>query len=430
MEYLMKKFLSIILLINFIVIANLYPQQVVDKIVAIVDDDIILQSELLQFSLNLAFQYKIDPRLEQEKFAELQDQVLDNMINQKILLAKAEEDTIEANEREVENVLDSQIERMIQQLGSVEKLEEYLGSSLGKIRRDFRGDVEDNLKVESLKAQKMQKIQISRREVEHFYETMQDSLPDFQETVDISHILLTIKPGDDAETAARKKIIDIAEKLRQGEDFVELAKKYSEDPGSKTRGGELGFFKRGEFVREFEEAAFALQEGEISDIVKSEHGYHIIQMIERRGERINVRHILVRLASTQEDASRAEKRINEVYEMLQDSQKDFAEIAEEYSEDETTNEQGGHLGKFTVEDLQEKEFKRVVKTLEQGEVSKPFRTRFGWHVLKLNERQEARKLSINKDWEQIEQWALSIKQQEELNKWLEELKMKTYVEVK
>ncbi len=430
MEHLMKKILSIILILNCIVFVNVYSQQVVDKIIAIVDDNIILQSELLQFSLNLAFQYKIDPRLDPEKFSELQSQVLDNMINQKILLTKAVEDTIQVNEREVENVLDSQIERMIQQLGSVEKLEEYMGSTIGKIRRDFRSDVEDNLKVESLKAQKMQKIQISRKEVDHFYETMRDSLPDFKETVDISHILLTIAPGEDAEIAARNKIIDIAERLRNGEDFVELAKKHSEDPGSKTRGGELGFFKRGEFVREFEEAAFALEGGEISDIVKSEHGYHIIQMIERRGEKINVRHILVRLAANQEDATRTELLIKEIKELLDDPKADFAQIAKKYSADETTKEQGGHLGQFTVEELQEKEFKRVVKTLEKGEISEPFRTRFGWHILKLNDWQDARKLSINKDWEQIEQWALSIKQQEELDEWLKELKKKTYVEIK
>lgn len=430
MENSMKKILNFVLVLNFLAFVNVHSQQIVDKIVAIVDDDIILQSELLQFSLNLAFQYKIDPRLEPEKFSELQEQVLDNMINQKILLTKAEEDTIQANEREVENVLDTQIERMIQQLGSVEKLEEYMGSTIGKIRRDFRGDVEDNLKVESLKAQKMQKIQISRREVEHFYKTMRDSLPDFNETVDISHILVTIAAGKDAETVAMSKIIDIAERLRKGENFVELAQEYSEDPGSKTRGGELGFFKRGEFVREFEEAAFNLEDGEISDIVKSEHGYHIIQMIERRGERINVRHILVRLSATQEDAARTEKLINEIRDKLRDADADFAEIAKTYSDDETTKEQGGHLGKFAVDELQEKEFKNAVKTLEEGEISEPFRTRFGWHILKLNERQEARKLSIDKDWEQIEQWALSIKQQDELNEWLDELKKNTFVEIK
>jgi len=425
-------FKKLIYVFWFVVVfqSSSYSQNVVDKIVAVVDDNIILQSELVQFALNLAFQMKVDPRLEPDKFEKLQQEVLDNMINQKIFIAKAEEDTIEVNEREVDNVLDSQINRMIEQLGSVEKLEEYLGASIRKIKRDFRNDVSDNLKVESLKAQYIRKIQVSRREVEEFYATMKDSLPDLKETVDISHILITIKPGTDAENEAREKIKKIEEKLKAGEDFVELAKTYSEDPGSKARGGELGFFQRGEFVREFEEVAFKLQPGEISDIVQTEHGFHIIQMIEKRGEKINVRHILIRLGATADDALAAEKTINEIYKMLQQPDADFAKISSEYSDDETTKEQGGHLGLFSVEELQEQEFKRTIENMSPGKISQPFKTRFGWHIIKLNDKKEARELSIDNDWEQIEKWALNLKQQQELNKWLEQLKKETYIDIK
>jgi len=426
----LKKHGLFFILIIAITICDLFSQQVIDKIVAIVDDDVILQSELLQYSLNLAFQYKIDPRYERDKFEDLQKQVLENMINQKILLSKAEEDTIEVNDREVDNVLDSQIERMVQQIGSIEKLEEYMGMPLRKIRRDFREDVQDNLKVESLKTQKMRKVQISRREVEHFYSTLKDSLPEIKETVDISHILVEIKPGENAEIEAKKRIIEIKEKLRVGADFIDLAKKYSEDPGSKLRGGELGFFNRGEFVREFEEVAFALQPGEISDIVKSEHGFHIIQMIERLGEKINVRHILIRLAATSEDAEMSEKKIYEIRKLLDDKDVDFQEIAKKYSDDRTTKDQGGNLGKFIIDELQEPEFKKIVEKLAPGEISQPFKTRFGWHILKLNNFQEARDLSLDKDWEQIEKWALSIKQQKEIDKWLIELKKLTYIDIK
>jgi len=426
----LKKICFLLFIFSLIFTVNTKSQEVLDKVIAIVDDDVILQSELMQFALNFAFQMRIDPQIEPEKFEKIQKDVLDNMINQKILLVKAEEDTIEANEREVDNVLDNQIDRMIEQLGSVEKLEEYLGSSLSKIKRDFRDDVRDNLKVEALKAQKMRTIQISRREVEHFYSTMKDSLPEFKETVDISHILLQIKPGKESEDAARIKIEDTANRLEAGEDFVELAKEYSEDPGSKSRGGELGFFQRGEFVREFEEVAFTLKSGEISDIVKSEHGFHIIQMIERRGEKINVRHILIRLFATEEDAIVIEEQIKEIRRMIDEPDADFAKLATENTDDETTKEQGGHLGQFTVGDLQEKEFKSVIANLEPGEISQPFKTRFGWHILKLNSREEERELSIDKDWENIERWAINIKQQEEFSRWVEELKMETFIDIK
>lgn len=425
----MAKFVLVIIL-NLLLVFNLHSQQVLDKIVAIVDDNIILQSELVQYSLNLAFQMKIDPQIEPDKFEQLQRQILENMVNQKILLVKAVEDTIEVNEREVDNVLDSQIERMIEQVGSVEKLEAYLGAPLKKIKRDFRDDVRDNLKVEALKTQKIRKIQISRREVEHFFKTMRDSLPELKETVDISHILLEIKPGIEAEQTARQRIEEIFDRLNKGEDFVELAKDYSEDPGSRSRGGELGFFQRGEFVREFEEVAFSLQPDEISRIVKTEHGFHIIQMIERRGEKINVRHILIRLFATSDDAQNVEQRINELAQILQATQPDFAKLASQHSDDATTKMQGGHLGQFAVDELQEKEFRRVVSTMTPGDISKPFKTRFGWHIIKLNERKEARELSIDKDWEQIERWALNLKHQQELARWIEELRKYTFIDIK
>ena len=417
-------------LTTIIMSSSIFGQQVLDKVLAIIEDEIILQSELTQFSVNYALQMNINPKLNPEKFEALQNEVLQNMITQKILLAKAIEDTIEVNEREVDRVLNEQINRMVEQLGSVEKVEEYMGTTISKIKRDFRKEVEDNLKVEQLKQMKLAKIQISRREVEEFYHSKRDSLPDFKETVDISHILLQIKPGKDAEEETRKKMEQILSRIKAGEDFGELATRYSEDPGSKNRRGELGFFKRGEFVPEFEQAAFALKPGEISDIVRSEHGFHIIQMIERRGEKINVRHILLRLITTREDEVETERRIYEIRRMLDEPGADFAELAKKYSDDATSKDQGGHLGQFTVEDLQEPEFKRAIAFLEPGEISKPFKTRFGWHIIKLNSREEARELSIDKDWEYIEQWALNMKQQKEFQKWVDELKKETFVDIK
>ncbi|MBN2011069.1 peptidylprolyl isomerase [candidate division KSB1 bacterium] len=423
-----KKYLFIGIILISVVPA--YGQQVLDKVLAIVDDDIILQSELMQLAVNYALQSNINPQANPTELEKLQNQVLDNMITQKILLAKAEDDTVEVSEREVDNVLDEQIDRMIEQLGSVEKVEEYLGSTISKIKRDFRTEVEDNLKVEQLKRQKLQTIQISRREVQEFYENNLDSLPDLKETVDISHILIQVKPGAEGEAKARKQIDDLLVRVKNGEDFAELARKYSEDPGSKNRGGELGFFQRGEFVREFEEVAFNLQPGEISDVVKSEHGFHIILMIERRGEKINVRHILIRLVATPEDAEATEKKVREIRQMLNEPGADFAEIAKKYSDDATTRDQGGHLGQFQLDEMQEPEFKRVIAGMDPGEISEPFQTRFGWHILKLNSREDARELTIDKDWEQVERWALNHKQQEVFKNWVSELKKDTFVDIK
>lgn len=425
----MKKLCYIICAI-FIVSGSGAAQQVLDKVVAVVGDDVILQSELMQYSLNLAFQLQLDPRKNPDRFEQLQQETLQNLINQKILLEKAKEDTVEVDERQVDTALEEQINRMIQQLGSEKKLEEQLNMSISKIKRTFREDVRKNLMVDKLQQTKVSTIKITRREIEEFYNTMKDSLPELKETVDLSHILLEIKAGSESERVAREKIDALLQRVKQGEKFEDLCRQYSEDPGNKDRGGEIGFMQRGDFVPEFEEVAFLLEPGEISDIVKTRFGFHIIQCIDRKGDKINVRHLLIRLEANAGDETATEGEIKKIRAMLDEPGANFEELVKQFSNDETTKEQGGHIGKFEVENLQEREFIAAIQQLNPGEISQPFKTRFGWHILKLNERQEPRKLSIQKDWDKIELWALNIKRQKEFQKWLEEVKKDVYVDIK
>lgn len=424
----MRKVIIFSLVLFFV--HQLFAQQVIDKVVAVVEDEIILQSELNQYALNLAFQMRIDPRRDTEKFEQLQEQTLQNLINQKILLAKAEEDSIIVEERQVDTVLEEQISRMIQQVGSEEKLQEQLGMSISKLKRNFRDDVRKNLMVEQLQQTKFSQIKITRREIEEFYQSTKDSLPELKETVDISHILVNVKAGDASEQRAKDKIDTLFQQVNAGEDFVDLCRKHSEDPGSAARGGEIGFMERGDFVPEFEEVAFLLEPGEISDIVKSRFGFHIIQCIDRKGDKINVRHLLIRLDPTDVDEQDTEKKARDIRALLDDPENDFKTIAEQYSDDETTRDQGGHLGLFEVENLQEPEFQAAINTLEPGEISQLFKTKFGWHILKLNSKQEPRPISLEEDWERIEAFALNMKRQREFQNWLEEIKKDVYVEVK
>jgi peptidyl-prolyl cis-trans isomerase SurA len=405
-------------------------QQVLDKVMAVVENEVILQSELTQYALNIAFQYRIDPRREPEKFQQLQNETLQNLINQKILLAKAEEDSIEVEERQVDTVLEEQINRMIQQVGSEQKLEEQLGMSINKLKRNFRDDVRKNLKVEKLQQTKFSQIKITRREVEEFYNSSKDSLPELKETVDISHILINVKAGDQSEQKAKEKVAGYLQEVKSGTDFSELCRKYSEDPGSAARGGEIGFMERGDFVPEFEEVAFLLEPGQISDIVKTRFGFHIIQCIERKGDKINVRHLLIRLEPTNVDEEETQKKSKEIRALLDNPENNFETIAKQYSDDETSREQGGHLGLFEVENLQEQEFRAVIDTLKPGEISQPFKTKFGWHILKLNSKQEPRPITIEKDWDKLEAFALNLKRQKEFQKWLDGIKKDVYVEIK
>ncbi len=423
---------KICLLVVLLIIpgSNVISQQLLDKVVAVVENEVILQSELRQYALNIAFQMRIDPRREPERFEQLERETLQNLINQKILLAKAEEDSIQVEDRQVDSVLEEQINRMIQQVGSEQKLEEQLGMSISKLKRNFREEVRKNLRVEKLQQTKFAEIKITRREVEELYQAMKDSLPELKETVDISHILVSVKPGNTSEQRARERIAELLSRVKAGEDFADLCRRYSEDPGSAARGGEIGFMERGDFVPEFEEVAFLLEPGQFSDIVKSRYGFHIIQCLDRKGDKINVRHLLIRLEPTNVDEVETEKKAQEIRAMLNSPANEFEKLTKQYSDDESTREQGGHLGLFETENLQLPEFKAVIDTLKPGEISQPFKTKYGWHILKLNSKQEPRPIDLRTDWERIEAYALNIKRQKQFQKWLEEIKKDVYVEVK
>lgn len=422
-----KKTVNILLLL--LLPSFLIAQQKLDGIAAIVGDEIILYSELNQFAAQLAIQNKIDLQKDPQKFEELKKIARENLIVQKILLAKAIEDTITADDARVEEMLDGQIKQWVQQLGSEKKIEEYFGMPISKIKRQFRDEVKNRLMVETLQGQYVRKITITRPEVEQFYRTMKDSLPEMQEMVHIKHILREIRAGGSGREEALKKAKEIHQKLLDGADFAAMAKQYSEDPGSAKKGGELGLIKRGDFVKEFEEAAFKLKKGEISDIVETKFGFHIIEVIERRGERINVRHILIRLQPTSADAEHTAEFLS----VIRDSiilGADFGEMAKKYSDDATSADNGGDLGWFEINQLQVKEFKTALQNMQVGDISKPFRTDFGYHIILLADKREKGKLTLEKDWQQIEQMALARKQGKEMQAWIDKLRKDVYVEIK
>ena len=406
--------------------------QVLDRIAAIVDDQIILLSEVTQGAYLTAMQMGIDPMREPEKFETLKKQTLDNLIAQKVLLTEAKAETVKVDDNQVEQLLSQQMQALLDRFGSEQKVAEYFGQPMSKIRRSYREEIVNSLMINSLQQQKFGNLKVSRREVEEFFRTYRDSLPDLKESVNISHILIQVKPGEEAEKRAYQKAKELRERILQGEDFATLAKQYSEDPGSAPRGGELGFLARGDFVREFEEAAFALKPGELSDIVKTRFGYHIIQCIDRRGDKINVRHILIRVPTLAEDEQAAAEKIREIRRRIVEGGEKFEDLAKKYSDDETSKEQGGLLGWFEMDKFAETaaEFRAVAETLKVGEVSRPFRTRYGYHILRMNARQEARPISLEKDWDKIEAMALERKRQREFQAWLEKLKSKLYIEVK
>jgi peptidyl-prolyl cis-trans isomerase SurA len=405
-------------------------QQPVDGVAAVVGKEIILISDINTMVTQYAMQNRVNPYKDEALLNRLSKQILNRMIDEKLLLIRAEEDTLRAEDERVDQTVAQQINNFIQQVGSQEKLEEYYGMPIALIKKELRKRVANQIVIEKLRERHFGGITVSRREVEQFYQQYQDSLPQIGETVDISHILMQIKPSEAAEAAALEKIKRVQQLLQQGEDFESLAVKYSEDPSVKINKGNLGWTKRGDFVKEFEEAAYALNVGEISDIVRTQFGFHIIQLVDKQGERINTRHILIQLQPTEEDEKAIVEKLKEIRQRILSGEATFSEMALKYSDDPNVEKDQGHLGEFEVENFQIKAFEAAVKKLQVGEISEPFRTEFGYHIIRLNDRQPARKLSLEKDWQQIEAFAKEYKRNQAFEKMLEELRREVPIDVK
>ncbi len=272
------KIFSILILI----VGHLFAQAgVIDKVVAVVDNEIILQSELDFQASVYASQRGMDP-----KSPELRTQLLNAMIDEKLVYAQAELDSITVTDAEVAQRIEYQIQVLKQQYGSEASIEKMYGMSLEKIKRELRDDVRKNLMVQRLREKNFAPVEASRREVEEFYQNYKDSLGMIPEKLRIFHIFRNPKTTDKLKNQYQDLAKTVLDSIKQGASFEEMAKKYSEDPGSKTYGGDLGFVKKGVFYPQFEAAAYALEVGQLSDVVETPVGYHIIELLERRGESI------------------------------------------------------------------------------------------------------------------------------------------------
>ncbi len=427
----MLKFSKYLLSFFFILLFSMLPaQQLVDGIAAIVGEDIILYSEMNQYAFELAQQNGIDPSKNPEVFSSLQEKALKDMIDSKILLLQAEEDSIEVSERNIEKTLEQQMQQYVQMAGSEEMLEMYFDTPMKKIRELLYERIKSSMISQQLQNEKFEKISITRPEVGAFYRENKDSIPDLPERIDIHHILMTEKPSRASRDAGYRRALSVREDILDNKaSFEEAARKYSEDPGSAEDGGDLGFVSKGTFVPEFEKAAFSLGKGEISMPVETQFGYHLIKVVEKRGDLVHARHILFPIHSSEND----NKEVINMLSTIRDSiieQGNFEEFARRYSEDPDAEANGGHLGKIALETMQVPEFAAIADTLEPGEISTPFKTEYGYHILRLNKRLEPEEITLENHYPTLENMALRDKQMRFWNAWMDKLYEKYYVETK
>lgn len=402
-------------------------QNVVDRIVAVVDKEIITESDVQERITYAALQNRLDP-----KSPELRRQVLENLIAEKLMLAQAILDSVNVTEEEVTRSLDQQFQNFVRQAGSEQQLEKIYGKPVSRMKREFRPEMRKQLLIQRLRQQREEKLSVARREVDEFFEAYKDSLPKVPDEVELSHIFIIPKADSSLENKTRQQLNAIRDSIVAGGDFADFARRYSQDPNG-ANGGDLGWAKRGlAFVPEFEEAVFALKEKEISPVVKTEFGFHLVQLIERRGESVHARHILLRTEKGPVSDSAAIRLLSALRDSIMQG-RSLAEFARKYSEDEETKSIGGDLGQVSVDQL-EADFASVVKDLKPGEISQPHRitmkNSYGYQIVFLKKRVAAHAVNLTDDFRRVEQMALYVKRNKLNAAWIEELKKDIYCDIR
>jgi len=425
----MVLFLNIALAAAVLFPAAAVPQELLDGVAAIVGDEIVLRSEVLNNAQYWAFQMGVNPVTQAKEFDKIKEQVLQSLINDKVLLVKAKEDTITVDDQKVETELENRVESLVRQAGSVERLEAQFGTPLKKFKRDKFDEVKRMMIIKELEGKKFRGMQVSRNEVQAFFRTVKDSLPERKPMVKLRHILFQIKPG----AASRKKAMDgirsIQERLNSGESFESLASLFSEDAGTASRGGNLGFVEKGTLFPAFEAAAFELNPGEVSGPVETPLGFHIIKLEEKRGEQALIKHILLRLRSGEADGDETYQRLLEIRNRVLAGE-DFKTLAASVSEDSSSRSSGGDLGWLPLEDLQIEAFKNAVDSLQKGDLSMPIQTPYGYHLILMEDKQPARRYTLEDDYDEFKNKAFEAKMQKLRDQWVRELKKGIYVEIK
>ncbi|MFH1276774.1 MAG: peptidylprolyl isomerase [Candidatus Eisenbacteria bacterium] len=416
-----------ILLISIAIPAGAPAEEPVDRVVAVVGETPVLDSEVLA-EMEI---YAADPSLRGTPSPEIRALALRKLVEDRILIAKAEEDGIAPSDEEVEEALGSSIERMRSQFPGEEEFLAALAAenlTLGELRDRYLREVERTLTVRMLVEQRVRgKLDLTEADLKRFYEEHREELPVLPERYSLAQIYFEPSAAAEAGAAATGELQELRERALAGEDFEALAREHSDGP-SAPNGGDLGFFGPGDMDPVFEAAAFALGEpGDVSEIVRTRFGYHLIQLVDRSGGRIRARHILKTLEAGSEGWEEARIRAEAIADSLAAGAR-FARLARTYSDDPGSASRGGEVGVFAVSDMTD-DVRQVLSALAPGENSGAVEASDGYHVFKLIERYPEGKPTLAEAREEIRRAARQSRQQELIREYLDELRREIYVEI-
>jgi peptidyl-prolyl cis-trans isomerase SurA len=435
MQFRNRLFKSLFILLFFP--ATVFGQSnVIDEVIAVIGDEPVLKSDI-------EFQYQQALMQGADFSGDMKCHILEQMMIQNLLLEQAKIDSIEVNENQVIMTVDRQISDFINRAGSREKLEEWLNKSILRIKEEQRELVRNQMLTQNVRQEITKDIDVTPMEIRRFFrETREDSLPLMPAQYEYQKISITPRISQKEIDRVKAKLRDFQNQIREGRDFATLAVLYSEDPNSAARGGELGLMPRVNLVPEFAQVAFNLRDKKrVSKIVETEFGFHIMQLIERQGDRVNVRHILLKPKASAEAKERANEIADSLVTLIRNDSISFEDAALRYSMDKDSRASGGHVinpqtqsTKFELQQIQPA-IAKVIENLKDGEISSPFLMkdqRLGvdqYTVVKLVRKIPPHRANIVDDYQTIKLMLENEKREDTFKDWIEEKQKETYISI-
>ncbi len=420
---------KILVMLFILVSLSVFGQkQLMDKVVCTVGGETILLSEVEdQFSY-----MKSQKNANGELPPNARCMILDNLLLNALLVNQSKVDSVGVTEEEVEAEMSTRIEQILGQMNNdVAQFESYYGQTIAQVKEQFRDDLRSKKQAERMRAKITEGITVTPSEVKAFFQKIpKDSLPYFNSEVEISEIVMIPKVNETQRKIAKDKLEDIRQRIIKGENFATLAEKYSQDPSSGRVGGDLGWAKRGTFVPAFEAVAYRLQPNEMSELVESEFGFHFIQLLERRGNTIHTRHILIKPEITEEDRMLAKTRLDSVKQQLSTGKLNYSRAVKDFSDKSVqsyhndgrmVNPASGNTF-FETGDL-DPDIYFATESMKIGEYSKviEFQTPFGepnYRIVRLNSRTDPHKANLKQDYNKIQKAAIDTKKNKYTSDWL------------
>ncbi|MHB1178218.1 MAG: peptidylprolyl isomerase [Daejeonella sp.] len=434
----MRKTLGILVGLLFVTFAQVNAQKKsLDKVAAVVGSSIILQSEIeMQYAQYLSQGNPDNPNIK--------CQILQGLLSQKILGQQAIIDSITVTEDDVDSEIDRRLRSSIARAGGQERLEEFLNRSIIQYKDEIRPDIREMLVANKMQSKITENVAVTPLEVKRYYDAIpKDSLPFFNTEVEVGEIVVYPKMNKLEKEAFRDRAEALRLRVKGGEDFSTLARLYSQDPVSAREGGDLGFVDRGSLVKEFAATAFKLKPGELSQVIETEFGFHVLQLVEKRGETVNVRHILIKTEPVPASLERAKAHIDSIYQSVLDKKLVFGAAASLYSDNNDTKYNGGMMlnaenvqsrTTFIPTDKLDPQIFLTVDTMKVGSISKPalFTAadgKQGYRFLMLKTKTGPHQANLEQDYPKIKDVAFEDKNNRTISEWFEKRRKITFIKI-